>query len=103
MRRSSISTWQAVAQGIVLFGSWFLVQLPSKDMRASQPGSNLPPITGFKKVREFATAGECEAFRDISLQDSAAMDSDAMLDQTSQLRCVPAEQLTALPTPAATP
>ena len=92
---------RALAQGLILFGSWFLVQVPAKDLRLDDPGSNNPPITQFKKVREFAAAGECEAYRDFALQDGAYMGSDAMLDQTSQLRCVAAERL-APPTPAAT-
>jgi hypothetical protein len=98
-----MTTWRAVAQGALLFGSWFLVQIPAKDLRASQPGTNFPPITQFKKVREFATAGECEAFRDIALQDSAMVGSEAALDQTSQLRCVAAEQLGAPTMPGTTP
>jgi hypothetical protein len=93
---------RALAQGALLAGSWFLVQVPAKDLRLDDPGSNNPPITQFKKVREFASAGECEAYRDFALQDGAYMGSEAMLDQTSQLRCVAAEQL-AQPTAAPTP
>jgi hypothetical protein len=93
---------RALARGLVLAGSWFLVQVPAKDVRLDDPGSNDPPITQFKKVREFDSAGACEAFRDFSLQDGALEGSEAMLDQTSQLRCVAAEQLAA-PTAAAPP
>jgi hypothetical protein len=92
------------ASGFVLFGSWFLVQVPARDVRLTNPGSNMPPITQFKKVREFSSAGECESFRDTTLQDSAMVGSDAMLDQASSLRCVAAEQLAPLaPTIPATP
>ena len=89
-------------RGIVLAATWWLVQVPAKDMPLAPPGSNMPPITKFKKVREFPSAGECEAFRDVALQDGAMEGSEAMLDQASSLRCVAAEQL-APPTPGATP
>jgi hypothetical protein len=92
----------ALARGAVALGTWWLVQVPAKDMPLAPPGSNMPPITKFKKVREFPSAGECEAYRDVALQDGAMMGSEAMLDETSTLRCVAAEQL-APPTPAATP
>lgn len=91
-RRAS-SVRRALGQGVVLLGSWFLVQVPAEDMPLAPPGSDMPPITRFKKVREFPSAGECEAYRDVALQDGAAMGSDAMLDQGSALRCVAAEQL----------
>lgn len=84
---------RAAARALVLLGSWFLVQAPAKDVRLDDPGSNDPPITQFKKVREFDSAGACEAFRDVALQDGAFMGSEAMLDQVSQLRCVAAAQL----------
>lgn len=92
----------ALARGAVALGAWWLVQIAAKDMPLAPPGSNMPPITKFKKVREFPSAGECEAYRDVALQDGAMMDSEAMLDETSTLRCVAAEQLIAS-TPAATP
>jgi hypothetical protein len=53
-------------------------------------------------VKTFDSAGECEAYRDVALQDGAWMGSQAMLDQTSTLRCV-AEQQLAAPTAAPTP
>lgn len=91
-------TWRrAVAQGLVLFGSWVLVELPAKDVRLDDPGSNLPPIGRFRQVKTFDSAGDCEAYRDVALQDGAYVGSDAMMDQSSQLRCVPAEQLTPKP------
>jgi hypothetical protein len=93
---------QALAQGLVLFGSWLLVQVPARDLRLDDPGSNNPPIGQFKVVREFPSAGECEAYRDFALQSAADEGSQAMLDQTSQLRCVAAAALTPGPaTPAA--
>jgi hypothetical protein len=98
--RSTIQ--RRLAWGAVLFGAWWLVQVPSKDVRLSNPGSNMPPITQFKRVREFASAGDCEPFRDANLQDGALIGSDAILDQASSLRCVPAEALAA-PTAAASP
>lgn len=96
-----MSSWRRLAQGLLLFGSWALVQVPAKDIRLDDPGSNDPPISQFKLVRQFDSAGECEAYRDFALQDSAEMGSEAMLDQTSQLRCVAVEALT--PKPAVTP
>lgn len=95
-----MTTRRALAQGLMLLGSWLLVQVPAKDLRLDDPGSNDPPITQFKKVREFGSAGECEAYRDFALQNSADTGSEAMLDQTSQLRCVAAEQLTPAPATA---
>ena len=96
---------RALAQGLILFASWVLVQVPVKDEHLDDPGSNDPPIAKFKVVREFDSAGDCEAYRDVALQDSAYVGSDAMMDQSSQLRCVAAAQLTpsASGTPAATP
>jgi hypothetical protein len=91
-----------LARGAVAFGAWWLVQVPAKDMPLAPPGSNMPPITKFKKVREFPSAGECEAFRDVALQDGAMEGSEAMLDESSSLRCVSEEQL-APATPPATP
>ena len=96
-------TKRALASGAILFGSWVLVQVPAKDMRLTNPGSNMPPITQFKRVREFDSASDCEAFRDRFLQDSAFADSEAMLDQASSLRCVSSEELSKVPSPAATP
>jgi hypothetical protein len=87
----------------VLLGSWWLVQVPVKDMPKSHPGSDMPPITQFKKARAFASAGECGAYRDVALQDGAWMGSDAMLAQGSSLRCAFEAELqpraTAAPTP----
>jgi hypothetical protein len=100
-----MTTWtrwrRRLAQGVVLLGSWLLVQVPAKDIRIDDPGGNQPPITQFKVVREFASAGECEAYRDFALQSAADEGSQAMLDQSSQLRCVAAAALT--PSPATPP
>jgi len=95
----------ALAQGALLLGAWLLVQVPQKDLRMDDPGGNQPPIAGFTVVREFASAGECEAYRDFALQSAADEGSQAMLDQSSQLRCVAAAALTPSPvaTAAATP
>lgn len=90
---------RALAQGLILLGSWLLVQVPAKDEHLDDPGSNLPPIAKLKVVKQFDSAGDCEAYRDFALQDGAYTGSDAMMDQASQLRCVEAP-----PTPpAATP
>src|SRR5262245_37716780 len=85
---------RALAQGILLLGSWALVQVPAKDVRLDDPGSNLPPITKFKIVKQFDSASDCESYRDFALQDGAYTGSDAMMDQTSQLRCVAVAELT---------
>lgn len=99
---TTATDWRrALAQGALLLGSWLLVQVPAKDLRLDDPGSNDPPIRAFKVVREFASAGECEAYRDFALQSAAEEGSQAMLDQTSQLRCVAAAALTPSPAPAA--
>lgn len=92
-----MSVRKTLARGAMLLASWWLVQVPAKDVPLAPPGSNMPPITQFKKVREFPTAGECEAFRDVALQDGAMEGSEAMLDQSSRLRCVSADQLSAPP------
>lgn len=89
-----------LASGAAALASFFLIQVPSKDMRLSNPGSNMPPIAQFKKVREFPSAEACEAYRDAFLKDSAMVGSEAMLDQASSLRCVSSTDL-APPTPAA--
>ena len=89
---------RALVQGALLLGSWLLVQVPQKDLRLDDPGGNQPPIAGFRVVREFPSAGECEAYRDFALQSAADEGSQAMLDQSSQLRCVAASALT--PSPA---
>ena len=86
------------AIGTALLSTWVLVQVPAKDMKLSVPGSSMPPITKFTRVREFPTAEECESFRNLSMQDAAREGSEAMLAQSSQLRCVRAEDL-----PGATP
>jgi hypothetical protein len=97
-------TRRDLARGVVLFGSWWLVQVPAKDLRIDEPGGNLPPITQFKKVKQFDSAGACEAYRDVALQDGAQMGSQAMQDQASTLRCASEEQLApAAAAPAATP
>ncbi|MEO8605216.1 MAG: hypothetical protein ABI629_21790, partial [bacterium] len=93
-------TRRALARGLTLLGAWWLVQVPTTDVRLTNPGSNMPPITQFTKVREFDSAIDCESFRDLNLQDSAAVGSSVMLDQASSLRCVAADQL-APPTVAA--
>lgn len=88
-------TWQrALAQGILPLGSWVLVQVPVKDEHLDDPGSNDAPIARFKVVREFDSSGDREAYRDVALQDGAYVGSDAMMDQSSQLRCVVATRLT---------
>ncbi len=94
-------TRSGLVRGLTLLGAWWLVQVPAKDVRLQNPGSNMPPITQFTRVREFPSAGECESFRDTFLQESGAVGSEAMLDQASSLRCVAAEQL-APATPAPT-
>ena len=86
------------ALGTALLGIWVLVQVPGKEMKLSNPGSNMPPITKFTRVREFPSADACESFRALSMQDAASEGSDAMLAQSSSLRCVRAEDL-----PGATP
>jgi hypothetical protein len=88
----------ALTQALILFGSWLLVQVPVNDERLDDPGSNDAPIARFKVVKQFDSAGDCEAYRDLALQDGAYLGSDAMLDQASQLRCV--EAPTPRPTPA---
>lgn len=90
-----MTTRRALAQGLILLGSWLLVQVPVKDEHLDDPGSNDPPIARFKVVKQFDSAGDCESYRDVALQDGAYLGSDAMMDQASQLRCVEA--------PAATP
>jgi hypothetical protein len=93
-----------VVRGLLGLASWWLVQVPAKDVRLDDPGSNQPPISRFKKVKQFASAGECEAYRDVALQDGAWMGSDAMLDEASTLRCASDAQLApAAATPGRTP
>ena len=79
------------------------MQVPAKDMPLAPPGSNMPPITKFKKVREFPSAGECEAYRDVALQDGAmdGLGGDARRDLEPALRRRPSNSHA--PTPRPTP
>jgi hypothetical protein len=70
------------------------VQVPVKDEHLDDPGGDDAPIAKFRVVRDFDNAGDCEAYRDVALQDGAYVGSDAMMDQSSQLRCVAAARLT---------
>jgi hypothetical protein len=79
---------RALARAMMVLGTWLLVQVPAKDEHLDQPGSNNPPIPKFKVVKQFDSGADCEAYRDVALQDGAYTGSDAMLDQASQLRCV---------------
>jgi hypothetical protein len=92
-----------VMRGAVALASWWLVQVPVPDLKTGEPGSTLPPIHTFKKVKQFDSAGACEAYRDVALQDGAMMGSQAMLDQASSLRCASDAELQPPASPAPTP
>ena len=81
-----------LARGLMVFASWWLVQVPAKDVRLDEPGSNLPPIIQFKKVKQFDSAGECEAYRDVALQDVRAKVDDlteqSVRDPAASIRLV---------------
>ncbi len=44
-------TRHGLARGLTLLGAWWLVQVPTKDVRLENPGSNMPPITQFRLHR----------------------------------------------------
>jgi len=92
-----------IAAAATLFGGWFLVQVPAKNMALSDPGHPMAPIATFKKLREFDAYEQCEFARANYLQDAIAEGSDAMSAQASSLRCVSSAELNATPSPAATP
>jgi len=94
-------TTRRIGRGIVLLGSWLLVQVPAKDMKLSDPGHPMPPITQYKVVRQYDDYEQCEFARTNALQDAVSEGSDAMAAQASSLRCVQADQLT--PSSGATP
>ena len=86
------------ASAITLLGAWLLVQVPAKDMKLSEPGQPMAPITQYKTVREYDEYQQCEFARANALQDAMNEGSQAMAAQASSLRCLKAEQ-----TPGATP
>jgi hypothetical protein len=85
-----------IAGAVTLLGSWLLVQVPEKEMKLSDPGHPIAPITTYKKVREYDQYEQCEFARANALQDALNEGSQAMAAQASSLRCMPADQ----PTPA---
>jgi hypothetical protein len=77
-------------------GQWILVESPPK----GELGENtFPPIYTWKRVRTFDDAESCSNFRVDMMWDAQSMASRAMLEQVSNLHCVPAAKLRA-PTPA---
>jgi hypothetical protein len=73
-------------------GEWILVESPPK----GELGENtFPPIYTWKRVRTFADAESCSNFRVDMMWDAQSMASRAMLEQVSNLHCVPAARLRA--------
>jgi len=80
-------------------GQWVLVQSPPKGEMAE---NTFPPISTWKRVRTFDDAESCSNFRVDMLWDAESTASRAMLEEVSNLHCVPAAKL-AGPSKRATP
>ena len=83
------------ATGGSLPGQWILVESPPKGELSE---ATFPPIYTWKRVRTFADAESCSNFRVDMMWDAQSMASRAMLEQVSNLHCVPAAKLAAPPT-----
>jgi hypothetical protein len=78
-------------------GQWILVESPPKGELSE---ATFPPIYTWKRVRTFGDAESCSNFRVDMMWDAQSMASRAMLEQVSNLHCVPAAKLA---TPATGP
>jgi len=78
-------------------GQWILVESPPKGELSE---ATFPPIYTWKRVRTFDDAESCSNFRVDMMWDAQSMASRAMLEQVSNLHCVPAAKLA---TPATGP
>jgi hypothetical protein len=73
-------------------GQWVLVQTPPK----GELGENtFPPIVTWRRVRVFDDAESCSNFRVDMMWDAQSVASRAMLEEVSNLHCVPAAKLAA--------
>ena len=71
---------------------WVLVQTPPKgELREN----TFPPIATWKRVRVFDDAESCSNFRVDMMWDAQSVASRAMLEEVSNLHCVPAAKLAA--------
>ena len=73
-------------------GQWILVQTPPK---GELGGNTFPPIATWKRVRVFDDAESCSNFRVDMMWDAQSTASRAMLEEVSNLHCVPAAKLAA--------
>jgi hypothetical protein len=73
-------------------GQWILVESPPKGELGE---TTFPPIYTWKRVRTFDDAESCSNFRVDMMWDAQSMASRAMLEQVSNLHCVPAAKLSA--------
>ena len=73
-------------------GQWVLVQAPPKGELAE---NTFPPIATWKRVRVFDDAESCSNFRVDMMWDAQSTASRAMLEEVSNLHCVPAAKLAA--------
>jgi hypothetical protein len=96
-------TRRRVAAAVTLLGGWLLVQVPEKDMKLTDPGHPMAPITQYKRIREFDSYEQCDFARANALQDAMNEGSDAMAAQSSNLRCVSADQIAGTPAPTGQP
>jgi len=71
-------------------GQWVLVQSPPKGALGE---NTFPPISTWKRVRTFDDAESCSNFRVDALWDAESTASRAMLEEVSNLHCVPAAKL----------
>jgi hypothetical protein len=96
-------TRRRIATAATLLGGWLLVQVPEKDMKLSDPGHPMAPITQYTRIREYDTYEQCDFARATALQDALNEGSDAMAAQSSNLRCVSADQVAGTPAPTGRP
>jgi hypothetical protein len=81
-------------------GQWVLVQSPPK----GELGENtFPPISTWRRVRTFDDAESCSNFRVDMLWDAESAGSRAMLEEVSNLHCIPAARLAGRGTDATAP
>jgi len=79
---------------------WVLIQSPPKGELGE---ITFPPIYTWKRVRTFDDAESCSNFRVDMLWDAESMASRAMLEEVSNLHCVPAAKLASPVTGGKTP
>jgi hypothetical protein len=84
--------------GVTRGGQWVLIQSPPKGELAE---NTFPPIRTWRRVQTFDDAESCANYRVNMMWDAEAAASQAMLEEVSNLHCVPAARLATPSGPAA--